>query len=423
MERADVFISFSGPRSEAAALALKKLLRDVLGGDVSPWTCHDIPPGEPAWPRIIASLKTSKIGVLSVTDESHLAPWVAFEAGPLLVQKRPVVPFLIDNPPTVPAAPWTAFGAQPVPATEAGTLKLVQQIAAVVLARYDDGALRERFARSWPGFDDEVKSPSASTCLSHAAAIWQHARVLDRDVARPFHRWIGARTLRRTDPALEKLSRQPAEHERSALNYVLRVEDLMTESNPMCVFALCGRKGLERQQDEYFGMFLDAKKLDGWPAPGLSPHAPPPGTPSPRRVCRIFVESAPGRLHEESEPVWEEHVRVARSTRAVLPLRIRHDQRKDLDRQYPGIDRQLDEGFGFLILLGERVVCAVLHEGSGTQLQFTVIRKPLVLSELVTFFRFLYRSADGPSTDDADMWRTELDDLAGHFHRRIWEHQ
>ena len=412
VEQADVFISFSGHRSEAAALALKRLLQAVVP-DVVPWTCHDIPRGVSAWPQISTALKGSKFGVLMITQESQSAPWVAFEAGPLMIQAKPVVPYLIDEP-EGDQHPWQAFGLNPTRANTTDTLDLVLQVAKVVLGvgNFDSAGVTERFSLLAPAFFDELKPKSGPTCLSEVSSIWRHARLLDGDTSRPFHQWIGARTLKRAGPALKELSDQPDRSKIGATEYVQRVEDLLRTLEPSCVFALCGRKGLESQQDQYFDHFLEKAALAKF-SKGVST----------RKVCRIFVESSPMVLHPESEPVWNRHLEVANSSPAVLPLRILHARRRELDRTYPGIDRQLEAGFGFLILLGKTKACAVVHEGAGVEMQFSEIYKRLILSELMTFFRFLYRqaSAYGPSADvHPDVWRSELDELSGHFHRRIW---
>ncbi len=78
-----VFISWSGKRSNALAVALKGWLPLILQY-VKPWVSEkDISAGD-RWARAIAGeLETSNFGILCVTPENLRSEWILFEAGAL----------------------------------------------------------------------------------------------------------------------------------------------------------------------------------------------------------------------------------------------------------------------------------------------------------------------------------------------------
>ena len=78
-----VFISWSGPRSRAVAVALKDWLPLVLEG-VDPWVSDkDISAGE-RWAQSVAGeLESANFGIICITPENLNADWILFESGAL----------------------------------------------------------------------------------------------------------------------------------------------------------------------------------------------------------------------------------------------------------------------------------------------------------------------------------------------------
>ena len=95
----EVFISWSGSRSKEVALALRGWLKNVIQG-LEPWMSDtDIEVGQRGVEEIFGQLKKSQTGIICVTPENMMAPWLHFEAGALsqaVGDKAKVCPALLD---------------------------------------------------------------------------------------------------------------------------------------------------------------------------------------------------------------------------------------------------------------------------------------------------------------------------------------
>lgn len=78
-----VFISWSGEKSKAVAHALREFIPDVIQS-VKPWMSDaDIRAGE-CWSNAVAKeLQESSFGIICLTADNLMAPWILFEAGAL----------------------------------------------------------------------------------------------------------------------------------------------------------------------------------------------------------------------------------------------------------------------------------------------------------------------------------------------------
>src|SRR4030042_2101233 len=101
-----VFISWSGATGKAIAVVLKEWI-PLLLQDVDVFISPDIEKGEVWFGKLMKMLIESKFGIICVTEESLVSPWVNFEVGVIAsVQKKNVAPFLVhvdasslaDNP-------------------------------------------------------------------------------------------------------------------------------------------------------------------------------------------------------------------------------------------------------------------------------------------------------------------------------------
>jgi len=93
-----VFISWSGDKSRLFAEAFKPWLEQVLPGTDVWLSSEDIDKGTIWFTEIINELENCHCGVLCVTRENYLAPWIHFEAGGMIkgLGKSRVATILLD---------------------------------------------------------------------------------------------------------------------------------------------------------------------------------------------------------------------------------------------------------------------------------------------------------------------------------------
>src|SRR6266571_6593698 len=126
-----VFISWSGPRSQVVAEALRDWLPLVLHY-VEPWLSRaDLAAGERWADAVAKQLESTNFGIICVTRENVAAPWILFEAGSLAksLQESRVVPLLLDLEFSEITGPLAQFQAKKV--DKDGLSELVHSINAV----------------------------------------------------------------------------------------------------------------------------------------------------------------------------------------------------------------------------------------------------------------------------------------------------
>lgn len=146
-----VFISWSGPRSRKVAEFLSGWLRK-LPLTVRPWVSKEaIDPGTRWEKELSEALEGTTFGILCLTPENQLEPWICFEAGALsgTVKKTYVIPYLIDMTPAELDHPLKQF--QAIEANKEGTLHLVKTLhkASEDDAHFLDD-IKEAFDVFWP---------------------------------------------------------------------------------------------------------------------------------------------------------------------------------------------------------------------------------------------------------------------------------
>jgi len=108
-----VFLSWSGEKSKATAEALREWLPNVIQA-IEPWmSAEDIDKGA-RWASDLASqLESIQFGVICLTSDCMVAPWILFEAGALskTLDKAYVCPYLFDISPADLAGPLVQFNA------------------------------------------------------------------------------------------------------------------------------------------------------------------------------------------------------------------------------------------------------------------------------------------------------------------------
>jgi hypothetical protein len=94
----DIFLSWSGDRSNRVAQALKKWLPLVLD-DVKPWfSDKDILAGKRWFLEVGQGLQETNFGIICLTRDNLESPWLLFEAGALskALDEGHVCPYLLD---------------------------------------------------------------------------------------------------------------------------------------------------------------------------------------------------------------------------------------------------------------------------------------------------------------------------------------
>lgn len=171
-----VFISWSGERSKFVAEALRNWLPKVIQA-VEPWMSNeDISAGARWSKNIFDELETTKFGIVCITPENKINPWITFEAGALskTIEHTFVCPFLFDMKPSQLSGPLVQF--QATVSDKSGTKKLINSInSALGNAGLSEYELDEVFDVWWnkleekllitPPFEKEISSRSDKEIL------------------------------------------------------------------------------------------------------------------------------------------------------------------------------------------------------------------------------------------------------------------
>jgi TIR domain-containing protein len=93
-----IFISWSGKKSRAFAELLKPWLEQVLPGTDVWLSSEDIDKGTIWFSEIIDELKQCNCGIVCITRDNYLAPWIHFEAGGMIsgLGKARIATLLLD---------------------------------------------------------------------------------------------------------------------------------------------------------------------------------------------------------------------------------------------------------------------------------------------------------------------------------------
>jgi hypothetical protein len=173
----DVFISWSGTKSGAAAEVLRTWLPKIINA-IKPWlSSADIDKGA-RWSADIASrLDSAKAGIICLTAANLHSDWILFETGALsktIAEKTLVCPLLIDLEPTEVKGPLAQFQATRV--VKVDVLKLLKTLnTALGEDALTEGHIDEAFEVWWPKLDLQLKGLPAENSEIHP-------RRTDRDV-------------------------------------------------------------------------------------------------------------------------------------------------------------------------------------------------------------------------------------------------
>ncbi len=158
MADTSIFIAWSGSLSRSIATTLRDWLPDVIR-DAKPWvSSEDLRKGL-AWVLELAkNLATSKLGIVVLTRENLLNPWVHFESGAIsqALSDKHCCPLLCDVKPTDVSGPLAQFQATTL--TEKDMFRLVKTINATSEQASDETRLKRWFDQFWPSLMSKVEA-------------------------------------------------------------------------------------------------------------------------------------------------------------------------------------------------------------------------------------------------------------------------
>jgi hypothetical protein len=153
-----VFISWSGERSRDVAVALGDWLPQVLNA-VDPFvSTRDLAAGARWAIEIAERLEETDFGIVCVTKENQLEPWLNYEAGAIAksVAASRVVPLAIDLAPAEIVHPLGQF--QGTEATEKGIGEIVESMNAACPAQRPELQLAKALEKWWPDLEAELQT-------------------------------------------------------------------------------------------------------------------------------------------------------------------------------------------------------------------------------------------------------------------------
>jgi len=166
----DVFISWSGELSRAAAEALRGWLPKIINA-IKPWlSSEDIDKGA-RWSTDVATrLEAAKAGIICLTPSNLHSDWILFEAGALskTLKNTFVCPFLIGLEPSDVKPPLAQF--QATRAAKEDVLKLLKTLnTALGDSALAETHIDEAFDVWWPKLESKIKAlpPQESITKTH----------------------------------------------------------------------------------------------------------------------------------------------------------------------------------------------------------------------------------------------------------------
>jgi TIR domain/Protein of unknown function (DUF4241) len=172
-----VFLSWSGEKSKATAEALREWLPNVIQA-IEPWmSAEDIDKGA-RWASDLASqLESIQFGVICLTSDCIVSPWILFEAGALskTLDKAYVCPYLFDITPADLAGPLIQFNA--AKSDKDDTRRLINTINK---ACGDKSIPHDRVDKAfevwWPRLDEKLENIRNSSPIRKTAKAKRNER-------------------------------------------------------------------------------------------------------------------------------------------------------------------------------------------------------------------------------------------------------
>lgn len=153
-----IFISWSGETSREIGEAFRNWLPDVLQFVQPYFTPSDIEKGQRWSAEIAANLEASKFGLMCITAENLLSPWLMFEAGAISksAASSRVCPLLFGVETSQLTGPLLQFQATPFSKDE--VLKFLSNINELHDYPLPEANLIRAFNRCWPELEEKINS-------------------------------------------------------------------------------------------------------------------------------------------------------------------------------------------------------------------------------------------------------------------------
>lgn len=163
-----IFISWSGERSQALAMALRDWLPLVLHY-AEPWLSEADVAAVDRWAQAVAKeLEASNFGIICVTPENVGSPWVLFEAGALAksMQGAKVIPLLFNLGIGDITGPLAQYQAKKV--EKSGLGEVIQSLNSGKDQSIPEARAKQLFEALWPEFEKLLESiPDEAPTAKH----------------------------------------------------------------------------------------------------------------------------------------------------------------------------------------------------------------------------------------------------------------
>jgi TIR domain len=187
----EVFLSWSGQKSRAVAVALRDWLPCVINSLKPFMSSKDIDAGARWQSEVATRLEATNFGIVCVTHENQVAPWLNFEAGALAkaVAASRVIPLAIDLKPSDIEIPLGQFQAQP--ASKAGLREIIGAVNSGSEYPLADSLLEKSYEKWWPDLEAKLLEIEETAAPPDAAPVRSERELLEevlntvRGLARP----------------------------------------------------------------------------------------------------------------------------------------------------------------------------------------------------------------------------------------------
>lgn len=150
----NIFISWSGDRSRQIAELFTSWIQGVIQA-TKPWiSTHNIDRGALWFPEISKTLAGSQFGIICLTPENKIEPWILFEAGALAkgIEENRVCTLLIEIRPTDVGNPLAQFN-HTIASNKDSMWELVQTLNKALLEnKLNEKVLKNAFDTYWEQF-------------------------------------------------------------------------------------------------------------------------------------------------------------------------------------------------------------------------------------------------------------------------------
>jgi len=159
MAEHNIFISWSGKRSQAMALALHQWLQDVIQAAKPFMSTRSIGAGSRSALEIAKQLESAKVGLICITPENQKEPWLNYEAGAISKQLEDsfVAPIILDMRKSDVEEPLGDFDANSIRDRES-MFDVVTMVNLAIAGGLTEKQLERAFDKHWDELQDDIQA-------------------------------------------------------------------------------------------------------------------------------------------------------------------------------------------------------------------------------------------------------------------------